>query len=96
LRLADALLDRLEAPHGWYNVSEDPEVIVKMMILVFLDDVHSERELMRIIAERLDYMSEPLQAQSDALTVVKRCAFIPDWRIEEIHPAESSGKVNFY
>jgi transposase len=38
------------------NVSEDPVVIVKMMILLFLDDVRSERELMRIIAERLDYM----------------------------------------
>jgi transposase len=38
------------------NVSEDPVVIVKMMILLFLDDVRSERELMRIIPERLDYM----------------------------------------
>jgi transposase len=38
------------------NVSEDPVVIVKMMILLFLEDVRSERELMRIIPERLDYM----------------------------------------
>jgi transposase len=38
------------------NVSEDPVVIVKMMLLLFLDDVRSERELMRIISERLDYM----------------------------------------
>src|ERR1700710_390039 len=38
------------------NVSEDPVVIVKMMILLFLDDLRSERELMRIIPERLDYM----------------------------------------
>src|ERR1700752_5413950 len=38
------------------NVSEDPVVIVKMMLLLFLDDVRSERELMRIIPERLDYM----------------------------------------
>src|ERR1700745_688533 len=38
------------------NVSEDPVVIVKMMLLLFLDDVRSERELMRIILERLDYM----------------------------------------
>jgi len=38
------------------NVSVDPEVIVKMMFLLFFDDVASERELMRIIPERLDYM----------------------------------------
>ena len=34
------------------NVSEDPAVIMKMMLLLFLDDVRSERELMRIIPER--------------------------------------------
>ncbi len=38
------------------HVSEDPAVILKMMFLLFYDDVSSERELMRIIAERLDYM----------------------------------------
>jgi transposase len=38
------------------NVSEDPAVIIKMMLLLFLDNVRSERELMRIIPERLDYM----------------------------------------
>jgi hypothetical protein len=38
------------------NVSEDPVVIVKMMLSLFLDSVRSERELMRIIPERLDYM----------------------------------------
>ena len=38
------------------NVSEDPGVIMKMMLLLFLDNVRSERELMRIIPERLDYM----------------------------------------
>jgi len=38
------------------NVSEDPAVILKMMFLLFFDDVSSERELMRIIAERLDYL----------------------------------------
>jgi Transposase domain (DUF772) len=38
------------------NVSEDPAVIIKMMVLLFLDNVRSERELMRIIPERLDYM----------------------------------------
>src|SRR5260370_10355575 len=38
------------------NVSEDPVVIMKMMLLLFLDNVRSERALMRIIPERLDYM----------------------------------------
>ena len=38
------------------NVSVDPEVILKMMFLLFFDDVSSERELMRIIRERLDYL----------------------------------------
>jgi transposase len=38
------------------HVSEDPSVIMKMMFLLFYDDVSSERELMRIIPERLDYM----------------------------------------
>ena len=38
------------------NVSEDPVVIMKMMLLLFLDNVRSERELVRIIPERLDYM----------------------------------------
>lgn len=38
------------------NESVDPAVIMKMMFLLFLDNVASERELMRIIAERLDYL----------------------------------------
>ena len=38
------------------NVSEDPAVILKMMFLLFYDDISSERELMRIIAERMDYL----------------------------------------
>ena len=38
------------------NESVDPAVIMKMMFLLFFDNVASERELMRIIAERLDYM----------------------------------------
>ena len=37
------------------NVSEDPVVIMKMILLLFLDNVRSERELMRIIPERLNY-----------------------------------------
>ena len=36
--------------------STDPVIILKMMFLLFYDDVASERELMRIIAERLDYL----------------------------------------
>ena len=36
--------------------SEDPIVILKLMLLLFLDDVAGERELMRIVAERLDYL----------------------------------------
>jgi transposase len=38
------------------NVSVDPAVVMKMMFLLFHDDIPSERELMRIIPERLDYM----------------------------------------
>src|SRR5450432_6563 len=38
------------------NVSVDPEVILKLMFLLFFDDVASERELMKIVAERMDYL----------------------------------------
>lgn len=38
------------------NESVDPAVILKMMFLLFWDNVASERELMRIIPERLDYL----------------------------------------
>jgi transposase len=38
------------------QVSVDPEVIMKMMFLLFFDDVPSERELMKVITERLDYL----------------------------------------
>ena len=38
------------------NVSVDPVVLVKMMLLLFLDDIASERELVAIIPERLDYL----------------------------------------
>ncbi len=38
------------------NVSVDPVVILKMMLLLFLYDVRSERELMRTIPERLDWL----------------------------------------
>jgi len=36
--------------------SEDPIVIMKLMLLLFLDDQPSERELMRVVGERLDYL----------------------------------------
>src|SRR5215469_9025995 len=38
------------------NKSVPPDVIIRMMLLLFLDDIKSERELMRIIPERLDYL----------------------------------------
>jgi transposase len=38
------------------QVGVDPEVLMKMLLLLFLDDVASERELMAIIPERLDYL----------------------------------------
>jgi len=38
------------------NESVDPAVIMKMLFLLFYDNVASERELMKIIQERLDYM----------------------------------------
>src|ERR1051325_1590308 len=34
--------------------SEDPIVIMKLMLLLFLDNISGERELMRILGERLD------------------------------------------
>ena len=37
-------------------MSVDPEVILKLMFLLFWDDVRSERELMKVLAERLDYL----------------------------------------
>src|ERR1700691_1242002 len=38
------------------NVSVDPEVILKLMFLLFFDAVRSERELLRMLPERLDYL----------------------------------------
>jgi transposase len=38
------------------NESVDPVVILKMMFLLFFDDIASERELMEVIGERLDYL----------------------------------------
>jgi len=50
---------RAEVAHLYgYNGNESvpPESLLKMMFLLFFDDVSSERELMRIIPERLDYL----------------------------------------
>jgi transposase len=38
------------------NESVDPAILMKMMFLLFYDNVASERELMSIIPERLDYL----------------------------------------
>jgi transposase len=38
------------------NESVDPAVILKMMFLLFFENLASERELMRSIPERLDYL----------------------------------------
>src|SRR4029453_6005580 len=50
---------REEVAH-WYGKkgteSVAPEVILKMMFLLFFDDIKSERELMEVIGERLDYL----------------------------------------
>ena len=40
--------------HG--SASVDPAILLKMMFLLFYDNVASERELMGVIAERLDYL----------------------------------------
>jgi transposase len=63
LRRINAVLDlsfvRQAVAHTYgrrVNKSVPPEVILRMMLLLFLDDIKSERELMRIIPERLDYL----------------------------------------
>ncbi|MCH6255885.1 IS1182 family transposase [Puniceicoccaceae bacterium K14] len=38
------------------HVGLDPEVILKLMFLLFWDNIKSERELVRILSERLDYL----------------------------------------
>jgi transposase len=38
------------------NVSVDPAQVMKLLFLLFYDDVPSERELMKIVRERLDYL----------------------------------------
>jgi transposase len=46
------------AHHYGYNGNQsvDPEVILKLLFLLFLNGIKSERELMRIVPERLDYL----------------------------------------
>jgi transposase len=46
------------APLYGYNGNEsvDPAVVLKMLFLLFYEDVSSERELMRVIPERLDWL----------------------------------------
>jgi transposase len=63
LRKVVAVIDfsfaRAEVEHSYGhngNVSVDPAVILKMMFLLFFDNVTSERELMQIIPERMDYL----------------------------------------
>src|SRR5260221_5091846 len=50
------------------NVSEDPAAMMKMMLLLFLDNVRSERELMRIIPRtaRLHVVPVFLSGRSDS------------------------------
>ena len=38
------------------NVSIDPVVLVRLMLLLFIDNVRSERELMRVLPLRIDYL----------------------------------------
>ena len=63
LRAVRAAIDfsfvRQEVAHCYgYNgqVSVDPGVILKLMFVLFFDNVKSERELMRMLPERLDYL----------------------------------------
>lgn len=59
VRAVDFSFVRQEVAHTYGHngqVSVDPVVIVKMMFLLFFDNVSSERQLMRVIPERLDYL----------------------------------------
>lgn len=63
LRRIDELVDwgfvrkRVAGSYGSNgHVSEDPIVIVKLMFLLFFEDVKSERELMRTLPMRLDWL----------------------------------------
>ena len=63
LRRVSAIVDfnfvRAEVAASYGNnghVSTDPVILLKMMFLLFWDDIASERELMNVIPERLDYL----------------------------------------
>jgi len=63
LRQIKAVVDfafvRTEVAHCYGfngNESVPPEVILKLMFLLFYDNIASERELMRMLPERLDYL----------------------------------------
>src|SRR5438874_8016708 len=63
LRQVNAAIDfyfvREEVAHCYEhngNESVPPEVILKMIFLLFFDDIASERELMEVVGERLDYL----------------------------------------
>lgn len=63
LRRINAVLDLsfvrpTVAPYYGHNgrVGIDPVILVKLMLLLFLDDVASERELLAVVGERLDYL----------------------------------------
>src|SRR5437879_7291753 len=55
------------------NESVDPVVILKMMFLLFFDDIKSERELMEVIGERLDYLWFLEDRKSTRLNSSHRC-----------------------
>ena len=55
----DFTFARAEVQHTYGqngNVSVDPVIILKMMFLLFFDNIASERELIQIIPERMDYL----------------------------------------
>lgn len=63
LRKVKALIDfsfvreEVSGTYGYNgNESVDPEVIMKLMFLLFFDDIKSERELMRQVSYRMDYL----------------------------------------
>jgi transposase len=63
LRRVQAMIDftfaRAAVPHTCGengNVSVDPVVLLKLIFLLFHENVHSERELVRRLPERLDWL----------------------------------------
>jgi transposase len=49
--------DEVKGLYGYNgNESVPPEVILKLLFLLFFDNIASERELMRMVPERLDYL----------------------------------------